>query len=97
MSGTPARGPRQAVALVYDGRGAPRVVAKGRGDVAERILALAREHRVPLREDVALAGLLARLDLGDEIPPALYAAVAELLAFAYRLSGKSPPRPDSAP
>lgn len=80
--------PPLAVALHYDGAGAPRLVAKGRGDVAERILEVAREHDVPLHEDPALARALARLELGEEIPRALYHAVAEVLAFAMRLSGR---------
>ncbi len=80
--------PTMAVALHYDGEGAPRVVAKGGGDVAEKILEVAREHGVPLHEDAALARTLARLELGDEIPRALYQAVAEVLAFALRLSGR---------
>lgn len=84
-------GPRRAVALRYDGQSAPRVVAKGGGEIAERILEVAREHGVPLREDRELVGLLSQIDLGDEIPTALYVAVAQTLAFAYRLSGKLPP------
>jgi flagellar biosynthesis protein len=80
--------PPLAVALHYDGGGAPRLVAKGGGEVAERILEVAREHGVPLHEDPALARALARLELGEEIPRALYQAVAEVLAFALRLSGK---------
>lgn len=80
-----------AVALRYDGAGAPRVTAKGRAEVAERIVALAREHGVPLRDDPELAAVLSRIPLGDEIPEALYRAVAEVIAFAYLLSGKWPP------
>jgi flagellar biosynthesis protein len=80
--------PPLAVALHYDGGGAPRLVAKGGGEVAERILEVAREHGVPLHEDPALARALARLELGEEIPRALYQAVAEVLAFALRLSGR---------
>jgi flagellar biosynthesis protein len=91
MSETPKPPPlRTAVALHYDGRGAPRVTAKGRGYVADEILALAREHGIPLHEDKALVSLLARLELGDEIPEKLYRAVAEVLAFAYRLRGQWP-------
>lgn len=81
----------QAVALKYDGSSAPRVVAKGNGLVAEQILALAAEHNVPIHEDPDLARLLATLDLDQEIPRALYVAVAEVLAFVYRLSGKDLP------
>lgn len=84
-----------AVALRYDGQGAPRVTAKGRDRLAEEILALAREHNVPLQENAELAGLLARLDLGEEIPEALYLAVAQVIAFAYYLSGKTPPVPEA--
>jgi len=80
-----------AVALQYDGKEAPRVTASGRGEVAERILALAEEHGIPLREDPDLVTLLAQLDLGTEIPPNLYVAVAEVLAFAYSVSGKAAP------
>lgn len=71
-----------AAALRYaaSGEGAPRLVAKGTGSVAERILALAREHGVPVREDPALLTLLSALELGDEIPPDLYEAVAKLIS-----------------
>ncbi len=80
-----------AVALRYEGKGAPRVTAMGRGLTAERILALAEEHGIPLREDPDLVYLLSQLELGDEIPATLYVAVAEVIAFAYRLSGKVRP------
>jgi flagellar biosynthesis protein len=84
--------PASAVALRYEGKGAPRVTAKGSGLTAERILALAEEHGIPLREDPDLVYLLSQLDLGEEIPATLYIAVAEVIAFAYRLSGKTAPR-----
>jgi flagellar biosynthesis protein len=74
-----------AVALRYDGDRAPRVVAKGQGELAQRILDEARRCGIPLQEDPHLAALLARIELGDFIPPSLYVAVAEVLAFAYRL------------
>lgn len=74
-----------AVALRYDGDRAPRVVAKGRGELAQRIQDEARRCGIPLQEDPQLAVLLARIELGDYIPPSLYVAVAEVLAFAYRL------------
>lgn len=91
--------PTHAIALAYDGRTAPRVTAKGQGYVAEKILALARAHDVPLYEDAALMQLLARVELGEQIPTSLYVAVAEVIAFAYRLSGRHddenlPPRPE---
>jgi flagellar biosynthesis protein len=82
------RRPPLAVALHYNGNGAPRVVAKGGGDVAERIIETAREHNVPLQEDAALASTLARLDIGREIPRELYVAVAQVLAFAWAVAGK---------
>lgn len=83
-----------AVALQYDGERAPRVTAKGRDELAERIVALAREHGVPLQENEPLAAMLAKVDLGEEIPEALYLAVAQVIAFAYHLSGKTPAAPD---
>lgn len=81
-----------AVALAYDGKGAPRVVAKGSGEIADKILATAREHGVPLQPDADLVRLLAQLDLGEEIPRALYVAVAHVLAFAWAVTGKAPPQ-----
>jgi len=81
-----------AVALHYNGHGAPRVTAKGGGAIAERIIETAREHKVPLEEDAALATTLSRLDLGTEIPRELYVAVAHVLAFAWAAVGKSPLR-----
>jgi flagellar biosynthesis protein len=80
----------KAVALKYDQKkdGAPRVIAKGRGDIAEKIIAVAREHNVPLYEDKNLTRILEALDLETEIPAELYRAVAEVLAFIYRLNGK---------
>lgn len=80
--------PPLAVALHYSGSGAPRVVAKGGGQLAERIIAAARDHKVPLQEDAALASALSRLELGREIPRELYVAVAHVLAFAWTVAGK---------
>ncbi len=79
-----------AVALRWDGKGAPRVTAKGSGEIADRIIALAREHAVPMREDRALVGILSKVDLDQQIPAKLYVAVAEVIAFAYALQGRSP-------
>jgi flagellar biosynthesis protein len=77
---------RRATALSYQpGSNAPRVVANGVGASAERIIEKAREAGVPLRRDAALAEALAALELGDEVPQALFVAVAETLAWAYRL------------
>lgn len=83
--------PKSAVALRYDGKNAPRLTAKGRGSIAEEIIALAKEHGVPLHEDKELVGLLAQLELYDEIPRELYIDVAEVIAFAYMVTGKFPP------
>jgi flagellar biosynthesis protein len=81
--------PRRAAALRYDGsHTAPRVVATGRGIVAERIVAEARAAGVPVRDDAALAEALAGLDLGANVPEELYRAVAEALAWAYRLDAR---------
>jgi len=80
--------PAMAVALHYNGRGAPRVVAKGGGDVAHRIMETARKHNVPLEEDAALASALSRIDLNREIPRELWIAVAHVLAFAWSVAGK---------
>jgi flagellar biosynthesis protein len=82
--------PVTAVALHYDGKEAPRVTAKGTGELAEKIIALAKQHGIPLHEDADLITLLAKLELGDEIPRALYLAVAEIIAFSYLLTGKVP-------
>lgn len=79
---------KKAVALKYE-RGkdaAPTVAAKGRGAVAERILALAKEHKIPIEKDSTLLEALYRLDLNEEIPEDLYQVVAELLAFIYRMN-----------
>lgn len=81
---------QKAVALYYDGKNAPHVSAKGTGEVAEQIIAIAQEHGVPLCDNSALVDLLVTLELGDEIPEALYIAVAYIIAFAYQLEGKIP-------
>jgi flagellar biosynthesis protein len=85
MSAEPGR-PERAVALRYakGGERAPEVVARGRGELARRILELADRHGVPVRRDADLLELLAACELGDEIPLELYAVVAELLAWLYR-------------
>ncbi|MCU7852055.1 MAG: EscU/YscU/HrcU family type III secretion system export apparatus switch protein [Candidatus Thiodiazotropha sp. (ex Monitilora ramsayi)] len=83
--------PDLAIALNYDGENTPRLTAKGRDELAQRILTLAEEHNVPLHEDAELAALLSQIPLGEEIPESLYRAVAEVIAFAYLLSGKRPP------
>lgn len=82
--------PLRAIALQYDGENAPVVTAAGVGSVAEEILKIAREYQIPLKEDALLAELLSDLDLGEEIPPNLYRVIAEVIAYAYLVSGKVP-------
>jgi flagellar biosynthesis protein len=77
-----------AVALHYDKTGAPRVVAKGRGTLGARIIEVAKANDIPIEENEILAGALSRIELGDEIPAELYKAVAEVLVFVLRLSGR---------
>ena len=79
-----------AVALQYDGEQAPRVTASGRDEIAEQIIRLAREHSIPMQENEPLATLLSQLEPGEQIPEALYLAVAQVIAFAYHLSGRLP-------
>ena len=95
----PERNPiKNAVALTYTETDvAPRVVAKGRGVIAEQIIARAHEHGVYVHESPELVSLLMQIDLDQRIPPQLYVAVSELLAWLYRLeSGQavasSPPQ-----
>lgn len=77
-----------AAAIEFDREhdSAPRVTAKGRGTIAEKIIGLAMEHDVPVRKDPALVQVLNRLDINENIPPELYRAVAEILAFVYALN-----------
>ena len=84
---------QSAVALAYQtGDVAPKVVAKGRGLIADQIIARAKEHGVRVHESRELVALLMQVELDDRIPPALYRAVAELLAWLYRIeSGHADP------
>ncbi|PJI49595.1 MAG: flagellar biosynthesis protein FlhB [Pseudomonas sp.] len=82
--------PRQVIALNYDGQNAPTLTAKGDDELAETLLAIARHHEVPIYENADLVRLLARLELGEAIPEALYRTLAEIIAFAWHLKGKSP-------
>ncbi len=72
---------------------APRVMAKGAGLVAQKIIDLGRKHGVPIQEDPGLIQILAQLDFYQEIPPKIYAVVAEILAFVYRLNRQGPAAP----
>lgn len=79
----------RAVALRYtpEGARAPVVVASGKGELARRLLEIASAHGVPVREDPDLVALLSLVELGDEIPPQLYQAVALVIRFVYRANG----------
>jgi flagellar biosynthesis protein len=90
MSEDSQQQPLSAIALSYDKHNAPTVTAKGTGELAEQIIALAKEHGIPLFENAYLTQLLVLLDLGNEIPEELYVAVAEIIAFAYWLNNKVP-------
>jgi len=91
--------PRRSAAALSYGRAdkAPRVVAKGYGLVADQIIARAREHGVFLHESREMVALLMQVDLDRDIPPALYRAVAELLAWLYRLEKSRQPYTDQPP
>ena len=82
---------KKAVALRYDAEhdNSPRVVAKGAGAIAERIIELAREAGVPVREEADLVEVLSRLELNEEIPPDTYIIVAEILAWVYRINSRA--------
>lgn len=91
MPETPAK--KKAVALRYDKSRdtAPKIVAKGTGELAAKIIALAKEYGIPLQEDADLVEILARLDLNVDIPPETYLVVAEILAFIYRANNRMTP------
>ena len=82
-----------AVALHYEKPGAPRVVATGRGEIGQKIVEVARQHGVPIEENAGLAEALSEVEIGNEIPVELYRAVAEVLNFIIRTSGRLGPRP----
>jgi flagellar biosynthesis protein len=83
---------KKAIALRYDQKkdAAPVILAKGVGILAEKILALAREHKIPIHQDEDLVEILSGLKLHQEIPPEAYLLVAEILAFVYRSNDKYP-------
>lgn len=83
---------REAIALAYSQTdAAPRVVARGKGLVAEQIIARAKEHGVYVHESPELVALLTQVDIDEHIPPQLYMAIAELLAWLYRIEhGRMP-------
>ncbi|HUZ72588.1 MAG TPA: EscU/YscU/HrcU family type III secretion system export apparatus switch protein [Stellaceae bacterium] len=92
MPSSSDRSPPIAVALEYEPLQdqAPRIVASGRGPIAERILALAREHGIAVRENADLAEMLAAVAPGEHIPVAAFAVVAEILFFILKADGRLP-------
>ena len=81
------------MALKYERErdGAPRVLAKGRGILAEKIVELAKKHNIPIIEDSELVSFLVSLEVGEEIPPSLYKAVAKVLAVVYSATRRGYP------
>lgn len=92
MARSPSDSAREAVALAYGQTdAAPRVVARGKGLIAEQIIARAREHGIYVHESADLVALLTQVDIDEHIPPQLYMAIAELLAWLYKLEhGENP-------
>ena len=87
---------RKAVALAYEiNSAAPRITGQGEGFVADAILAKAKEMGIPTRTEPELVEFLMQLKLNELVPPKLYAAVAEVLAWAYELDGKVVPKPEN--
>jgi flagellar biosynthesis protein len=84
----PDHPPLKVIALRYQAKAdrAPKIAAKGRGHIAERMLEIAKTQNIPIREDKNLVEILSHLDLNQEIPPEVYKAVAQILAFVYRIS-----------
>ncbi len=85
---------KKAVALKYDREttAAPKVTAKGKGRVAQKIIELAKKHDIPITDDPDLIEVLSSLEIDEEIPTEIYVAVAELLAFVYSINSKRYPK-----
>lgn len=85
---------KQAVALSYESAtdAAPKVLAKGKGFVADQIIERARDHQIPIQEDASLVELLGQLTINEKIPEELYQAVAEIFAFVYRIDQQMNPK-----
>ncbi|MBW1698334.1 MAG: EscU/YscU/HrcU family type III secretion system export apparatus switch protein [Deltaproteobacteria bacterium] len=90
---TKKSGRKKAVALRYrpEKDSAPKVTAKGSGRVADKIIELAKMYGIPVKDDPDLIEVLSKLDIDEQIPPRVYIAVAELLAFVYSLNRKKQP------
>ena len=84
-------GKKAAIAVHYDKERdtAPKIVAKGKGSIADKIIELARENKIPMYEDRDLVEILSKLDLGQEIPAEMYKLIAEVLVFVYRSNNKA--------
>lgn len=78
---------KQAVALSFDGESdkAPKVIAKGKGFIADELIKIASDHNIPIQEDANLVALLSQLEMNESIPEELYEVVAEIFAFIYRI------------
>ncbi|WP_169779101.1 FlhB-like flagellar biosynthesis protein [Campylobacter curvus] len=81
---------KKAVALGYnrEKNSAPKVLAIGSGEIANKIISLAREHEIPIKEDPDLIEILSKVEIDQEIPPNLYKAVAEIFSFLYKVTNK---------
>ena len=81
---------KKAVALVYNRSqdNAPKVLASGAGEIANKIISLAKEHDIPIKEDPDLIEILSKVEVDQEIPPNLYKAVAEIFSFLYKITNK---------
>lgn len=79
---------KYAVSLEYDAQKnqAPMVTAKGQGPIADKIISLANQHNIPIKEDPDLVQVLSKVDINQEVPPAVYQVVAELLTFVYQVN-----------
>ena len=87
---TERKSPDKAVAILYNENdsAAPKIVASGKGVIAEKIIATARDAGIHIQEDANLVELLSKVDVGEEIPTELYQTVAEVLAFVYKINEK---------
>lgn len=97
MTGRIVNPPNIAIALKYDGKNAPKVVAKGVDERAEKIFNYALDNGIPLHEDPQIAQILTHVPVGEEIPGSLYVAIAQVIAFAYIISGKIPEQYNPTP
>ena len=81
---------KKAVALGYNRSqdNAPKVLASGAGEIANKIISLAKEHDIPIKEDPDLIEILSKVEVDQEIPPNLYKAVAEIVSFLYKITNK---------